>query len=94
MQNQLDILLLKELIKMKEYIENDIELSEKGILLYGVSILKWKKFINESNRFKYHNGTKWYVCRHQKSLSTNHIIMYLQEFYGSDNIYKGLSSFC
>ncbi len=83
--------IIERINKNKEYIGNDIELSEKGILLYGV---------NSSGKSSLMKAIGLNIIMAQSGMYVSSVEFLYEPYhhiftriFGSDNIYKGLSSF-
>jgi len=75
----------------KEYIGNDIQLSEKGLLLYGVNSSGKSSLMKAIGLNIIMAQSGMYVPSYNFSYEPYHHIF--TRIFGSDNIYKGLSSF-
>ena len=83
--------IIERINEKKEYIGNDIELSEKGILLYGVNSSGKSSLMKAVGLNIIMAQSGMFVPAHEFTYEPYHHIF--TRIFGSDNIYKGLSSF-
>lgn len=83
--------IIERINQNKEYIGNDIELSEKGILLYGVNSSGKSSLMKAVGLNIIMAQSGMYVSSEKFIYEPYHHIF--TRIFGSDNIYKGLSSF-
>ena len=83
--------IIERINQNKEYIGNDIELSEKGILLYGVNSSGKSSLMKAIGLNIIMAQSGMYVSSEKFIYEPYHHIF--TRIFGSDNIYKGLSSF-
>jgi DNA mismatch repair protein MutS len=83
--------IIERINKNKEYIGNDIELTEKGILLYGVNSSGKSSLMKAIGLNIIMAQSGMFVSSEEFLYEPYHHIF--TRIFGSDNIYKGLSSF-
>tara|TARA_B110000858_G_scaffold91225_1_gene105396 strand:- start:2957 stop:6040 length:3084 start_codon:yes stop_codon:yes gene_type:complete len=83
--------IIERINENREYIGNDIELSEKGMLLYGVNSSGKSSLMKAVGLNIVMAQSGMFVPSHEFKYEPYHHIF--TRIFGSDNIYKGLSSF-